>query len=254
MAKTNVIIELKDIYKAFGPKKVCEGINLKVYKGEILALIGGSGSGKTVILRHMIGLIKPDTGKVSFKDKDITGYTEDEFIDIRKQIAYLFQNGALFDSLSVYENIAYPLREHAELSEKEIENRVQEELDNLGIGGTGNLFPSDLSGGMQRRVGFARAIILKPEVILFDEPTTGLDPFNTHNVVESIRNLNKTRGVTCIVVTHDMVSMSKLADRIAMLHHGKIRTIGPADEVRASEDPIVQSFITGVEAEGNRHA
>ncbi|OGQ34765.1 MAG: hypothetical protein A3F16_01435 [Deltaproteobacteria bacterium RIFCSPHIGHO2_12_FULL_43_9] len=247
----NDIIELKNIVKSFEGNDVCKGLNLTVEKGEILALIGGSGSGKTVILRHMIGLHKPDSGKVLFEGKDITDYDENELIAVRTKIAYLFQNGALFDSLSVFENVAYPLREHTKLPEEEIQKRVLEELKHLKIEGTEDLYPSDLSGGMQRRVAFARAIILKPDVILFDEPTTGLDPFNIHNVVESIRDLNRERGITCVVVTHDMQSMMKLADRIAMLHKGVIRTVGPTEEVRALKDPVVESFITGIEAKVN---
>ncbi|MFC2075079.1 ABC transporter ATP-binding protein [Bdellovibrionota bacterium] len=244
------IISLKDIYKDFEDKKVCRGINLEIKRGEILALIGGSGTGKTVILRHIIGLLKPDSGQVVFDDKDITDYDENQLVEIRTRIAMLFQGGALFDSLSVFENVAYALREHTKLTEEEIEKKVRTELEHLGIAGTENLYPSDLSGGMQRRVGFARSVILQPEVILFDEPTTGLDPFNIHNVIESIKDLNKRRGTTCIVVTHDMVSMSKIAHRIAMLHEGNIRKIGPAEEVLKSDDPVVKSFITGITAEG----
>lgn len=247
MENGKALIELKDLYKTFGENDVCRNLNLDVQKGEILALIGGSGSGKTVILRHMIGLHKPDKGKVIFDGTDITYFDEKELIPVRKKIAYLFQHGALFDSMSVFENVAYPLREHTNLKETEIEKKVLTELNHLGIAGTEYLYPSDLSGGMQRRVGFARAIILEPEVILFDEPTTGLDPFNTHTVVESIRDLNKKRGITCVVVTHDMTTMMKLADRIAMLHNGLIRTVGPTDVVRSLKDPIVESFITGVE-------
>lgn len=251
MEKNDTLIELKEITKSFEEKEVCKGLSLTVLKGEILALIGGSGSGKTVILRHMIGLHKPDIGRVIFEKEDITDYDEIALIPVRKKIAYLFQNGALFDSMSVFENVAYPLREHTNISEDEIEKRVLDELRHLKIEGTEDLYPSDLSGGMQRRVAFARAIILKPDVILFDEPTTGLDPFNIHNVVEAIRDLNKTRGITCVVVTHDMQSMMKLADRIAMLYKGVIRTIGPTEQVRAMKDPIVESFITGIEAKVN---
>jgi len=239
------IIELTNIHKRFNGNYVLRGLNLKIRRGEIMTLIGGSGTGKTVVLRNIIGLIQPDEGRVTFNGNDITDYTEDQLVDIRTQIAMLFQGGALFDSLDVMDNICYPLREHTDLSEEDITKRASTLLTELGLEGKEHIFPSDLSGGMKRRVGIARSIILEPEMILFDEPTTGLDPYNTKNISDIIVNLNKTRGITCLVVTHDMEMALKITDRVAMLYEGRIVKVGTKKEIMASEDTLVQSFITG---------
>ncbi len=230
--------------KSFGTKQVHSGVNLSIQKGECLGLIGGSGAGKSVILRSLIGLEKPDEGRVVFDGKDITDYTEDELVNIRKRVAYVFQGGALFDSMNVYENLAYPLREHTKLGEPEISEKVLTKLKELGLEGNDKVYPAELSGGMQKRVGLARAIIMEPEVILYDEPTAGLDPFNTVKIQEMISRLKAT-GVTSILVTHDMPSAFAVCDRIAMLAKGKIGAVGTRAELDASPGGIIHKFING---------
>jgi len=238
------VIEFVKVGKKYGGKTVHEGIDLDIRKGEILTLMGGSGSGKSVLLRSLIGLERPDSGKILFHGKDVTKLTEEQLTEVRKRIAYCFQYGALFDSLSVYENLAYPLREHTTQSESEISERVAGALNRIGLAGTEKLLPSDLSGGMQRRVGVARAIIMEPEVILYDEPTTGLDPFNTKQILKIILQLQK-QGCTSVLVTHDMSSIFEVTDRVAFLRDGKIRALGTAEEIRGTKDPVLKGFING---------
>jgi len=240
----NIVLELKDIHKSFGEKSVHRGVSFQLQKGEILALFGGSGTGKSVILRSIIGLEKPDRGQILFENKDLTKLNERQLIDIRKKIAYVFQNGALFDSLTVEENLAYPLQEHTSLSEEKIEAKVNEMLELIDMKGSNNLLPAELSGGMQKRAGLARAIILGPEIILFDEPTAGLDPVNTKRLLDNIQKL-KSHGITGIFVTHDIPAAFEIADRIAILYNGKIHVIQPVDEMKESKDPLVLSFISG---------
>lgn len=243
--KKENIIEILDLHKTFEDNYVLRGVNLKIRRGEIMTLIGGSGTGKTVILRSIIGLIRSDQGKIIFNGVNITHYTEEQFIEVRKEIGMLFQGGALFDSLNVLDNVCYPLREHTPLSEDEIRKKGITILEELGLNGKEDLFPADLSGGMKRRVGIARSIILEPEMILFDEPTTGLDPYNTRNISELIVELNKTRGITSLIVTHDMETALKITDRLAMLYEGRIAMIGTREEIMSSQDTLVKSFISG---------
>jgi len=238
------IIRIDSVKKRFGDKTVHDGISLDVQQGEILTLMGGSGTGKSVLLRSIIGLERPDEGAIYFHDTEITSLDEQELIPVRKRIAYVFQYGALFDSLSIKENLAYPLRAHTKLSEKEITEKVLFTLEKVGLRESVNLFPSDLSGGMQRRVGVARSIILEPEVILYDEPTTGLDPYNTKQILKIIQQL-KEQGVTSVLVTHDMQAIFSITDRVAFLREGKIRAVGPAEEIKSTDDSIIQSFIHG---------
>jgi phospholipid/cholesterol/gamma-HCH transport system ATP-binding protein len=242
--ESNIILELKDLHKAYGEKQVHRGVSFALRKGEILCLFGGSGSGKSVILRSIIGLEKPDQGAILFEGRDLTQLQEHELFPIRTRISYVFQNGALFDSLSVEENLSYPLREHTNMSPREIHERVEEMLELIDMKGSNDLLPAELSGGMQKRAGLARAIILNPSIILFDEPTAGLDPANTARLLENIKKL-KARGITGIFVTHDIPAALEIADRIAILHQGKIHAIDTADIIRHSSDPVVRPFFSG---------
>jgi phospholipid/cholesterol/gamma-HCH transport system ATP-binding protein len=240
------VIDVQEFKKSFGSKQVHRGVTFSVKKGECLGLIGGSGVGKSVILRSLIGLEKPDSGIISVFGRDIVPLKEEELVDIRKKVAYVFQGGALFDSMSVFDNLAYPLREHTELSESEISKKVLELLESFGLSGNEKIFPASLSGGMQKRVGLARAIIMEPEVVLYDEPTAGLDPYNTKRIQEMILRL-KSMGVTSILVTHDMPSAFAVCDRIALLLNGKISSEGTQSEMEAKPDSPIQQFISGEE-------
>ena len=245
------ILSMKDIHKAFGAKKVHQGVSFELHDGEILALFGGSGTGKSVILRSLIGLEKPDAGTIMFEGQDIAKLREDDLIDVRKKIGYVFQNGALFDSMSVEENLAYPLIEHTDLTHDQIRARIAEMLNLIGLKGSEKLLPASLSGGMQKRVGAARAIILEPKIILYDEPTAGLDPFNTHRLLELMKLIQKTgKKNGAIFVTHDIPAAFHVADRIAILYNGTIHAIDTTENIKASKDPFVQAFIAGEETRG----
>lgn len=246
---TPLVLDIQDLHKSFGSKVVHRGVNLQLHQGEIIGLLGGSGTGKSVVLRSIIGLEKPDKGHIFFDGRDVVALTEDQLIDVRKKIGYVFQNGALFDSLSVEDNLAYPLREHTPLKEPEILAKVNAMLDLIDMKGSNALFPSELSGGMQKRAGLARAIIMEPKVILFDEPTAGLDPVNTHRLIHNILKLKKI-GITGIFVTHDIPAAFHLCDRIAILYQGKILLIDTVENIKKSKDPIVQSFVTGEQVAG----
>lgn len=241
---TPVVLELKNLHKAFGPKVVHRGVSLTLHEGEILGLWGGSGSGKSVILRSIIGLETPDDGEILFEGDNIVGLSEQALIPIRTKIGYVFQNGALFDSLTVEENLAYPLKEHTKLSDKEISERVERMLELIDMKGSNQLLPAELSGGMQKRAGLARATILEPKVILFDEPTAGLDPVNTRRLTENIKKL-KAKGITGIFVTHDIPSALDISDRIAILYNGKIHITDTVENMKTSQDPLVRSFVAG---------
>jgi phospholipid/cholesterol/gamma-HCH transport system ATP-binding protein len=238
------MIHIQDVTKRYGTKVVHDGITLDIRRGEVLTLMGGSGSGKSVLLRSLIGLDRPDQGEIVFEGRDISKLTEDEYVEVRKKVAYVFQYGALFDSYTVAENLAYPLREHTNLSEEEIMKKVAATLAKVGLSGSEDLLPSDLSGGMQRRVGVARSIIMEPELILYDEPTTGLDPYNTKQILKIILQL-KQQGCTSVLVTHDMSSIFQVTDRVAFLKDGKIRALGTAQEIKDTKDPVVSAFIHG---------
>ncbi len=215
------VIRVQSFQKSFGAKAVHKDVSFSVHRGECLGLIGGSGSGKSVLLRSLIGLEKPDSGQILFKNQSLRGLEEHAWIEIRKKVAYVFQGGALFDSMTVFENLAYPLRAHTELSESEIAYRIRDLLAEFGLQGNESLLPASLSGGMQKRVGLARAIILQPEVVLYDEPTAGLDPYNTKTIESMILQM-KAKGVTSILVTHDMPVAFAVCDRIALLRGGEI--------------------------------
>jgi phospholipid/cholesterol/gamma-HCH transport system ATP-binding protein len=239
-----VVLQAKNIQKAFGEKIVHRGVSFELRHGEILGLFGGSGSGKSVILRSIIGLEKPDKGEIIFDGMDLTKLSERELIPVRNKIAYVFQNGALFDSLTVEENLSYPLEEHTKLTPAQIHDRVNEMLVRIDMKGSNNLLPSELSGGMQKRAGLARAIILEPRIVLFDEPTAGLDPVNTKRLLDNITNL-KSHGLTGIFVTHDIPSAFEISDRIAILNEGRIYVIDTVENIKRSTDPLVLSFVSG---------
>jgi phospholipid/cholesterol/gamma-HCH transport system ATP-binding protein len=246
-----IALDVKNLYKSFGDKEVHKGVSFQVRKGEILGLFGGSGTGKSVILRSIIGLEEPDSGEIIFNNENIVGLPENEFNKVRTQIGYVFQNGALFDSLTVEENLAYPLQEHTQMSEQDIKERVNSMLSLIDMKDTNHLYPNELSGGMQKRAGLARAIILQPKIILFDEPTAGLDPVNTKRLLENIKKL-KSQGITGIFVTHDIPSAFEIADRIAILYQSKIYYIDTVENIKRSKDPLVQSFVSGALGE-NKH-
>ena len=243
------LIQFKDVCIAFGSLKVLQGLNLTIDEGETLTIIGGSGSGKSVTLKLLLGVLKPDRGHIYFEGKDVTTMREKELVEMRKKIGMLFQGSALFDSLTVKENVAYPLREHFDYSEQELSRRIVEKLKLVGLPDIEKMMPSDLSGGMKKRVGLARAIASDPKVILYDEPTTGLDPTNTQRINQLTLELRKRLKVTSIVVTHDMDSAFLVSNRLALLKDGKICFVGTVDEIKASNDPTVRQFIEGTMGE-----
>jgi len=240
------IIEAIDVQKNFDAVEVLRGVSFALVKGETLVVMGGSGSGKTVLLRLVAGLIRPDAGQIRVFDRAIERLSEEELLPLRRRLGFVFQGAALFDSLSVYENVAYPLREHASLDEAEILARVVRNLSLVGLGGEVlGLLPSELSGGMRKRVGIARALCVEPEALLFDEPTGGLDPTNSKLVGELIRELRGGVCDTAIVVTHDLELARTVADRVAVLIDGRFATIGPVGAVLETTDSAVQAFLAG---------
>ncbi|HEX2061350.1 MAG TPA: ABC transporter ATP-binding protein [Thermoanaerobaculia bacterium] len=236
-------VEFIDVHKAYGPKQVLRGASLKVYRGEVVVILGGSGTGKSVTLRHMLGLEAPDSGRVIVEEEDVTDLPEEELYRIRKKFGMLFQSGALFDSMTVFENIAFPLREHTDMSEEEITRAVREKLELVNLPNTEHLMPVDLSGGMRKRVGLARSIVLDPKVILYDEPTTGLDPITAQTINELIIDLQAKLNVTSVVVTHDIHSAFSVGDRIAFLNEGVFEWVGSMDEARDSDHPKLREFL-----------
>ncbi|MBF0407267.1 MAG: ABC transporter ATP-binding protein [Candidatus Riflebacteria bacterium] len=243
------MIIISNICKKFGTKEVLKGINLKIYNGETLVILGPSGCGKSVLLKHIIGLLKPDSGQILIDGEDITKFNQSRLDSLRMRMGMLFQSAALFDSLTVEENIAFALRKHTQIDSNAIHHIVSEKLEWVGMPGSNHLMPSELSGGMRKRVGLARAIAMEPEIILYDEPTTGLDPIMTCAIDELNLSLKKRLGVTSIVVTHDLNSAYRICDRMALHYGGEIVAIGTKDEIINSQNPLVQQFIKG-EARG----
>jgi len=240
------IVEVIDLWKSFDANVVLRGVSFSVSKGETLAVMGGSGTGKTVLLRHVAGLVKPDRGQVRVFGRNIGRLREEELLPVRRRMGYVFQGAALFDSLSVYENVAYSLREHTRLGEAEIRARVSRYLSLVALNGTVlPLLPAELSGGMRKRVGIARALVSEPEMLLFDEPTGGLDPTNARLVADLIRDLRGGVCDTAIVVTHDIELTKTVATRVAILIEGQFAALGTVDEVVQADNPAVQAFLAG---------
>jgi len=237
-------IRFGNLHKSFGDNQVLQGIDLDVLRGETMVILGGSGSGKSVLLRHAIGLMVPDKGQVVVDGLDISGLSEEELMPVRKKVGMLFQGSALFDSMDVFENVAYALREHTSLDEEAIAKRVREKLGLVELDeDVERRMPADLSGGMRKRVALARAIALEPEGILYDEPTTGLDPITSRTINAMIRNLQRTLNVTSVVVTHDIASAFMVGDRIAFLHLGQMVFVGSVRDARESRDPRLRAFL-----------
>ena len=239
------MIQITDLYKSFHGKPVLRDLNLEIRDGESLTIIGRSGCGKSVLLKHIIGLLKPDEGKIEVDGEEVTTMNYKNLSTLRRKFGVLFQSAALFDSMTVKENIALALVEHTTMTSKEIDNRVSEALHMVDLPGAENLKPSELSGGMRKRVGLARAIVYRPRYLLYDEPTTGLDPIMAANINQLIMDLNQKLSITSIVVTHDMVSAYQVADRIVMLHYGKILFTGTPEEIKKTELPTVKQFVEG---------
>jgi phospholipid/cholesterol/gamma-HCH transport system ATP-binding protein len=240
------LVEVVDVWKAFDATKVLEGVSLEAQRGETLVVMGGSGSGKTVLLRLIAGLLRPDRGRIRLLGQAIERLSEEQLLPIRRRIGYVFQGAALFDSLSVLENVAYPLREHTQLDEQDIRDRVARFLSLVGLNGAVlPLLPAELSGGMRKRVGIARALVNEPELMLIDEPTAGLDPTNSRLVAELISQVRTGVCDTAIVVTHDLELTRTVADRVAVLIQGQFAAVGPRDVVLESTNPAVQAFLAG---------
>jgi phospholipid/cholesterol/gamma-HCH transport system ATP-binding protein len=232
-----------EVYKSFDSKEILRGLTLVIRQGEVLVILGGSGTGKTVILKHIVGLIAPDKGRVFVQGKDITDFEDNALLPIRRKVGFLFQGGALFDSMNVFDNVAFPLREHTNLSEVTIAEKVREKLKMVGLENIEWMMPSKLSGGMRKRVALARAIILEPEALLYDEPTTGLDPITTNWVSKLMRQVHENLKITSVIVTHNIQSAMSVADRIAFLYRGRIKFVGSPDEIMKCDDPIVHEFL-----------
>lgn len=241
------VISLRQLNITFGTHTVLDNIDLDVYKGETLAVLGPSGTGKSTVLRSMIGLLEPNGGQIFIQGEDVSGLDDDGWNRLRMKMGMVFQYSALFDFLTVGENVAFGLRQHTDKSNEEIQGIVTQMLDLVGLPGTQDLYPAELSGGMKKRVGLARAIAVNPEIVLYDEPTAGLDPIMSRNISRLIKKTQEQLHVTSVLVTHDMQSAFYAADRVAMLYEGHIVAIGTAEEMKNSTNPIVKAFIEGRE-------
>lgn len=240
------MIEVRDVSKSFGTQQVLRGVSLDIHRGEAVVIIGRSGGGKSILLKHLIGLLQPDSGTIRVDGEDITTMNERSLLRVRRKYGMLFQMAALFDSLTVEENVGFVLRRQGVESDAEIRRRVAEALEMVELPGIGHKMPSELSGGMRKRVGLARAIVYRPEIVLYDEPTTGLDPIAADNIDRLIRRVWETLHVTSIAVTHDMKSARTISNRILMLHEGRIYSEGPSAEILESTDPVIHRFVNGI--------
>jgi len=240
-----IVIKAENVTKKFDNRTVLNGVSLDVYKGETFVIMGGSGCGKSTFLRHLTGALKPDSGKIYLLGKDLSALNEDEMDVVKKKIGMSFQSSALFDSMTVGENVALPLKEHAKLDKNVIDIVVKMKLEMVGLRGFEDLMPSQISGGMRKRVGLARAIAMDPEIVFYDEPTAGLDPIVAGVIDKLILDLSKKLSMTSVVVTHDMKSVFSIADRVAMLYEGKVLEVGTPQEIQKSKNHMVQQFISG---------
>ena len=247
------MIEVRDLKKSFGPHRVLDGVNLRIEQGETAVIIGRSGGGKSVLLKHVIGLMAPDSGEVWVAGEKITGMTERQLITVRRRFGMVFQGAALFDSLTVAENVAFALRRDRRYDEKQIAERVARALEMVDLPGTEEKKPSELSGGMRKRVGLARAIVYEPEILLYDEPTTGLDPIVSDSIDQLMMRVCGRLPVTSVVVTHDMRTARRVGQCIFMLHEGRIHARGTPDEIFASKDPVVYRFVNGISDQQEHH-
>ena len=240
------MIEVRQLKKSFGPQRVLDGVDLRVEKGESVVIIGRSGGGKSILLKHLIGLLSPESGDVLIEGQSIAQMNERQLLKVRRMFGMLFQGAALFDSLTVAENVAFVFQREGKLTEPEISKKVDQALDMVDLGGTQDKKPAELSGGMRKRVGLARAIVYEPEIVLFDEPTTGLDPIVADSIDQLIVRVREQLDVTTVAVTHDMRSARRIGQRILMLYHGRIHFAGTPDEVFQSKDPLVYRFVNGI--------
>jgi phospholipid/cholesterol/gamma-HCH transport system ATP-binding protein len=239
------MIRITGLKKTLGNRRVLDGVDLEIKTGESVVVMGRSGTGKSVLLKHIVGLMKPAAGHIEIGGEDIVGMRARQLNEVRKRMGMLFQSAALFDSLTVGENVALPLRTHTRMDASQIRTRVKERLEWVGLEGIEQLKPASLSGGMRKRVGLARAIVMDPAIILYDEPTTGLDPIMADVIDQLVRSLQRRMGVTTVAVTHDLTSAFKIADRIAMLHEGRVVFTGTVVETRGTTDPLMRQFIEG---------
>src|SRR5450755_673109 len=237
------VVEFLDVWKRYGTREILAGVNLSIFRGEVLCILGPSGTGKSVALRHINGLTKPDAGDVRVFGESIVPLSEEQLSPVRRRLAMLFQGGALFDSMNVEQNIAFPIREHTEKSPREIADLVAEKLQMVGLPGTQRKMPSELSGGMKKRVALARSIALEPEIILYDEPTTGLDPLTSEKIAQLIVDINVRIRTTSVVVTHDIVTARTVSDRLAFLHQGRFQFIGTFDEAARGGHPVLREYF-----------
>lgn len=243
------MIEIRDLHKSFNGKEVLSGVDLNIEEGKITVILGRSGCGKSVLIKHLIGLLKPDSGRISLDGVELTALDSDGWTIMLQRFGMLFQGAALFDSMTVGENVGFPLRERTRLSEDKVRRIVSDKLTRVGLKGTEAMMPSDLSGGMRKRVGLARAIVMDPEIVIFDEPTTGLDPIMSDTIATLMKGTQKAFKTTYIAITHDIVLTYKIADYVAMLHEGKIIAAGTVEEIKANPNPILKQFLSG-SAEG----